>query len=80
MSFGIIVCPHCKKAKAIKINVKTTRCPRCNKVLNVKKLRILYKTNSHEKLRNAMGLINADLDGRYENFKQKIEKTKKEKV
>ena len=70
MKFGIIVCPKCKKAKAVDLSCKTTRCHRCNRVLILKKLKILYKTDSEEKLRQALGLINAEINGKLEDFKE----------
>ena len=69
MKFGIIVCPKCKKVKGIDLSNKTTRCIRCGKILSIEKLKILYKTNSEQKLRDAIGLVNAELDGKLKEFK-----------
>jgi len=69
MKFGIIVCPKCKKAKGVILSYKTTKCNRCGKVLNLGKIKILYKTNSEQKLRHSLGLINAELDGQLDHFK-----------
>ena len=70
MRFGIVVCPKCKKAKGVNLSCKTTRCIRCGKLLMLEKLRILYKTDSEQKLRQTLGLINAEMDGRLEKFKE----------
>ena len=70
MKFGIIVCPKCKIAKAIELSHKTTKCIRCGKILTVEKLRILYKTDSEQKLRQTIGLINAEMDGKLVEFKE----------
>lgn len=70
MRFGIVVCPKCKKTKAIELFHKTTKCTRCGKVLVIEKLKIFYKTDSEQKLRQAMGLINAEMDGKLEEFKK----------
>jgi len=72
MRFGIIVCPKCKKAKSIDLSFKTTRCLRCGKLLRIEKLKILYVTDSEQKLRQAIGLINAEMDGKLEDFKEII--------
>ena len=74
MKFGIIVCPRCKKAKGVNLSSKTTKCLCCGRVLKLDKLKILYKTESRPRLQNALGMINADLDGRLEEFKKLIEK------
>jgi len=74
MKFGVIVCPICKKAKAVELSCKTTRCPRCNKVLILEKIRIFYKTDSKDKLREVLGLINAEMDGKLKEFKDLMKK------
>ncbi len=61
MKFGVIVCPNCKKVKAVDLTYQTTRCIRCNRVINLKKVKILYKSNSQEQIRQVIGKINAEL-------------------
>ena len=70
MKYGAIVCPKCKKAKGVVLSHKTTKCVRCNKVIVIEKVKILYKTESEAKLRFALGLINAEQDGNLEEFKK----------
>ena len=72
MKFGVITCPNCKKVKGVNLTYKTSKCPRCGKVLNIEKLKILYQTNSQEKLRQVIGLINAEFEGKLNNFKKTI--------
>ena len=62
MRFGVIVCPQCKQVKGLELSSKTTKCIRCGKTLQLKKLTIFYETDSQEKLRQAIGLLNAKLD------------------
>jgi transposase-like protein len=62
MRLGVIVCPKCKQAKGVDLSKKTSRCPRCGRVLNVLKLTIFYETESQDELRQAIGLVNAKLD------------------
>jgi len=76
MKFGVIVCPNCKKVKGVELSCKTTKCTRCGKVLRLENLKIFYKTNSQEKLQQAIGLVNADLDGRIDEFKKIIQNEK----
>ena len=73
MKFGVIVCPNCKKVKGVDLSCKTTKCPRCGKVLRLENLKIFYKTDSQEELQQAIGLMNADLDGRLDEFKKIIQ-------
>jgi hypothetical protein len=70
MRYGVIVCPKCKRAKGVDLSNKTTRCLACGKVLTLKNLNIKYKTNSEEELRRAIGLVNAEIDGKAEDFKE----------
>jgi len=76
MKFGVIVCPNCKKVKCVELSCKTTKCPRCGKVLRLENLKIFYKTDSQEELQQAIGLMNADLDGRLDEFKKIIQNEK----
>ncbi len=68
MRYGVIVCPNCKKAKGVLLSNKTSRCARCGKILKINKLKIFHETNSTEEMQNAIGLLNAKLDGRAEEF------------
>ena len=70
MRYGVIVCPKCKRAKGVDLSNKTTRCPGCGKVLNLKNLDIKYKTDSEGDLRRVIGLVNAENDGKAEEFKK----------
>ena len=73
MKFGVIVCPKCKQVKGVDLASKTTKCPRCGKVLRLDKLKIYYETDSREKLQQAIGLKNAELDGKYNEFKKLLQ-------
>ena len=75
MKFGVIVCPKCKKVKGIDLSNKTTKCYGCGKVLTIQKLNVLYTTTSQEELKRAIGLVNARLDGKYNEFKDLFQTT-----
>ena len=62
MKYGIIVCPKCKKSKVVILFNKTTKCTRCGKNLNLKKIPILYKSDSGNKVREYIGILNRKLD------------------
>ena len=61
MRFGIIVCPKCRKVKAVDLSFKTTKCIKCNKIICIDKVKILYKSNSQEQIRQMIGKINVEL-------------------
>jgi len=74
MKYGIIVCTKCKQVKGVELRYKSTRCIKCNKTIKLDKVRILFETNSKGELSHAIGLINADFDGKVEDFKKIFEK------
>jgi len=66
--FAIIACPTCKAKKIVDTSSKTTHCNRCNKSLNLQKLKTLFESNSQEKARFVIGILNAEKDGKDEEF------------
>jgi hypothetical protein len=70
MRLGVIVCPQCKQVKGVNLSSKTTKCAGCGKILTLEKMKIYYETDSQEKLRQAIGLLNAELDGKSVAFKK----------
>jgi hypothetical protein len=69
MNLGVIVCPHCQQVKGVALSSKTTKCIRCGRTLNIKKLKIFFKTESQEKLRQAIGRMNAELEKKPGTYK-----------
>jgi hypothetical protein len=61
MRLGVIICPQCKQVKGVALSSKTTRCIRCGKTLELKKLKIFFETDSQEKLRQVIGILNAQM-------------------
>ncbi len=76
MRYGVVVCPKCRNPKAVLLSFKTSKCARCNKTLNIDKLKIIFMSNSESEVRNVIGLVNADKDGNYDDFKKMICKQK----
>jgi hypothetical protein len=70
MRLGVIVCPQCKQVKGVDLSLKTTKCVGCGKTLSLKKLKIFYETDSQEKLRQAIGILNVELDRKNIVFKK----------
>ena len=65
MKFGIIVCPRCRNSKVVDLSYKTTTCFRCNRKIDLNKIKILYESNSEQEIRKAISLINIKLDKNY---------------
>ena len=62
MKFGIIVCPRCRNSKVVDLFYNTTTCFRCNKKIDLNKVKILYKSNSEQDIRKVIGFINRKLN------------------
>jgi len=75
MRLGVIVCPQCKQVKWVNLSSKTTKCVGCGKTIALEKIKIFYETDSQEKLRQAIGLLNAELDGKSVAFKKLLHDT-----
>ena len=76
MRLGVIACPQCRQVKGVDLSLKTTKCAGCGKTLSLKKLKIFYETDSQEKLRQAIGLLNAELDRKSIAFKKLLHDTR----
>jgi uncharacterized protein YbaR (Trm112 family) len=76
MKYGVVICPKCKNPKAVLLSFKTSKCNRCNNVLILDKIKIVYKTDSEIEYKNVIGLINANRDSNYYNFKKMINNQK----
>jgi len=74
MKYGVIACPKCKQVQGVELRYKSTTCIKCNKSIKLDKVKILFKTNSKEELSHAIGLINAEFDGKSNDFRKIFEK------
>jgi len=50
--FGIICCPKCKFVTGIDLQFKTKKCIKCNFNINLRKIRIIFKTENDKELGN----------------------------
>ena len=50
--YGIICCPKCRFVTAVDLKFKTKRCIKCNYSINLKKVRIIFKTEDNKELGN----------------------------
>ena len=50
--FGIICCPKCRFVTGIDLQFKTKKCIKCNFNINLKKVRIIFKTEDDGELGN----------------------------
>ena len=50
--YGIICSPKCRFVTAVDLKFKTKRCIKCNYSINLKKVRIIFKTEDNNELGN----------------------------
>ena len=50
--YGVICCPKCRFVTAVDLKFKTKKCIKCNYNINLKKVRIIFKTEDNNELGN----------------------------
>ena len=50
--YGVICCPKCRFVTAVDLKFKTRRCIKCNYNINLKKVRVIFKTEDNNELGN----------------------------
>ena len=48
--FGIICCPKCRFVSGIDLQFNTKKCIKCNFTINLKKVKIIFKTEDNNEL------------------------------
>ena len=61
--YGVICCPKCKFVTAVDLKFKTKKCIKCNYNINIKKVRVIFKTED----KNELGNLIRDTRKRVEN-------------
>ncbi len=59
--FGVITCPRCGWAKGVRLDTKSSKCGSCGYNIELKRTKILFKTNHQKELSEAVGQVNAQL-------------------
>lgn len=61
--YGVICCPKCRFVTAVDLKFKTKKCIKCNYNINIKKVRVIFKTVD----KNELGNLIKDTRKRVEN-------------
>ncbi len=72
--YGVIVCSECRKARGVSLSSKSTQCTHCGAKLDVRTAKIMFKSEDQAAIREAMGIINAAVVGREDEFEAAISK------
>jgi hypothetical protein len=63
MKFGVVQCSRCKTAKGIRLETKSTKCPKCGKKLDLNKTKLLCKVDNEKELASVVMRYNTRLEG-----------------
>ena len=61
--YGVICCPKCRFVTAVDLKFKTKKCIKCDYNINIKKVRVIFKTED----KNELGNLIKDTRKRVEN-------------
>ena len=50
--YGVICCPKCRFVTAVDLKFKSKKCIKCNYNINLKKVRVIFKTEDNNELGN----------------------------
>ena len=50
--YGVICCPKCRFVAGVDLKFKTKKCIKCNYNINLKKVRVVFKTEDNNELGN----------------------------
>ena len=50
--YGVICCPKCRFVAGVDLKFKTKKCIKCNYNINLKKVRVIFKTEDNNELGN----------------------------
>lgn len=68
MTYVVVACPRCRRARVAEADHKTAACSSCDRPLVLADLRAQHRTSSLEDARHAAGYLNAKLAGRDAEF------------
>lgn len=74
--YGVIICPKCHYPRGVKLTDSKSKCYHCGYTFTVEKLKTFYETDSESELAEAVGRLNAKLQGgltEYLNFLDEYE-------
>ncbi len=66
--FGVVVCPKCHRARGADLSYQTTRCAHCSHVIDLSKARVYARTDSKEKLPEAVRRMTEKLAVNIEDY------------
>ena len=66
--FGVVVCPKCHRARGADLSNSTTRCAHCSHVIDLSKARVYARTDSKDKLPEAVRRMTEKLAVNIEDY------------
>ncbi len=66
--FGVVVCPRCHRARGADLSNRTTGCAHCGHIIDLSKARVYARTDSKEKLAEAVRRMTEKLAVNIEDY------------
>lgn len=66
--FGVVICPKCHHPRGVRLQSKSSECYKCRYRFKLKGLKRFYETDSESDLAEAVGRVNAKLQGGLEEY------------
>jgi hypothetical protein len=66
--FGVVVCPKCHRARGADLSNATTKCAHCSQVIDLSKARVYARTDSKDKLPEAVRRMTEKLAVNIEDY------------
>lgn len=63
MTFAVVACPYCRRAKTFEVGRKTTQCAHCMKTLKLEHLKVFHRSDDLAEVQRAAGELNARYSG-----------------
>ncbi len=70
--YGVVVCSRCRKARAVDLRSKTSRC-QCGNTLKLKETKKFFKSSDQREVASAVARMNAELEGGIEEWEKMID-------
>ena len=66
--FGVVICPKCHRPRGVRLKDKKSKCYHCGYTFTVKDLKLYHETDSESNLAEAVGRLNARLQGGLDEY------------
>jgi ribosomal protein L37AE/L43A len=66
--FGVVICPKCHRPRGVRLKDNKSKCYHCGYTFTISKLKLFHETDSESNLAEAVGRLNAKLQGGLDEY------------